>query len=211
MGSKLQSKQTPRNLLVFFALIPLLAACESTQNYSIRHKPLHDGGGTKEAMFTAALSPLEDLGLRKRDIPAMLTELVENPYAVPKEIKCDGVKEELDKITFLIGPDFDAASTKTALSFQQKVVETGGDLAHDAIVGAVRSQVSFLPFRGILRRITGASSHEKAVARALEAGKLRRAYLRGLADAKFGIQCPVGRIISVSAEPVEEGLEIAAK
>lgn len=195
----------PPRLMGLALLLPLLAACGmgeavSSRTHLVTHKSLNDRElGTVDKAFSAAMTPLEDIGLRKRKIPGILKVLREDPYALPPQLSCDTVKSEMADLTLVLGPDVD--TPKVALTEEEQYREVGGNLLEDAVVGLVRSQTDFLPFRSILRRLTGANSHEKKVNQALEAGKLRRAYLRGLADAKFGDSCmPKPKILKAEAE-----------
>lgn len=148
--------------------------------------------------FNAALGPLEDLGLRKRKIPQELAALSGDPYEKPEKLSCDGIKQEIASLDVILGSDVD--KSKAALSAAEEYGEVGGDMVHDAVVGFVRSQTSIIPLRSIVRKVTGADKHEKAVRKASDSGKLRRAYLRGLADAKFGDSCFTHRVVVAGAE-----------
>jgi hypothetical protein len=54
-------------------------------------------------------------------------------------------------------------------------------MANNAAVGAVRgASRSIIPFRGLVRQMTGADAHAKEVDTAIQAGKVRRAYLKGV-------------------------------
>lgn len=217
-----------RGVAIALVALPLLVGCEtvSSKSHFVTDKSLHDGKlRTVDAAFSAALTPLEDIGLRKRKIPEQLKQLVENPYHRPASIQCDTVRTELADITYLLGEDVDAP--KVALSAQDEYIETGTNLLHDAVVSLVRNQTDIIPFRSLIRRVTGANAHEKLVGQAVHAGQLRRAYLRGLADARFGNDCPTGpQIISAELEKIiarereeaekmaatpSQGLEIAHK
>lgn len=218
MYGKVQVALLTRRIIPVLLVAPLLFACETVTSYDLGKnqltaKPLTDSDqGTVKKVFSAALTPLEDLGVRKRDIPSMLTMLTENPYMPPAKLTCEEIKHEMADLTVLLGPDFD--TPKTALSAQDQMMEDGSNMLEDAVVGLVRSQTSIIPLRSIVRRLTGANSHEKRVAKALEAGKLRRAYLRGLAHAKFETACiPHPEVITATAEPKKdaEPLEIAKK
>lgn len=182
---------------------PLLVACGSVsgRTHLVTEKAFTDTDkSTIDLTLSAAMTPLEDLGLRKRKIPGILTTLMQDPYALPANYSCEAVKSEMADLTLIIGPDIDS-KPQAALSAQEEYLEKGGNLLQDAVVGFVRSQTDFLPFRSILRRLTGANSHEKAVAQALQAGTLRRAYLRGLADARFGDKClPKPKIITAATD-----------
>lgn len=218
MYGKVQSARFTRRMLPLLLAAPFLFACETITSYDLGKnqltaKPLSDNGqGTVKKAFSAALTPLEDLGVRKREIPDMLRMLAENPYMPPAKYSCDEIKHEMTDLTVLLGPDVD--TPKVALSAQDQMMEDGSNMVEDAVVGLVRSQTSIIPLRSIVRRLTGANSHEKQVAKAVEAGKLRRAYLRGLAHAKFDNACiPHPEVITATAEPKNDAvpLEIAKK
>lgn len=209
-----------RQITLLILATPLLFACSTfsmpSGTASFTEKPLDvNAQGTKAAAFSAALTPLEDIGLRKRKIPDILKMLSDNPYATPATITCDGVKTELADLTLILGPDYDEAKKKqAALSAQDQMMEDGGNMLSDAFVGLIRSQTDVIPLRSIVRRLTGANSHEKKVAQAVEAGKLRRAYLKGMAHAKFDNACiPHPQVITATVEPKKdaEPLEIANK
>ena len=47
--------------------------------------------------------------------------------------------------------------------------------------GSVRNATrGIIPFRGLVRQVTGAQRHQKDMDRAIQAGKVRRAYLKGV-------------------------------
>lgn len=150
-------------------------------------------------VFVAATGPLDDLNLRRTEIPPTLQELAIYPYLPPKKIQCKAIKAELAELDEMLGPDVvrkevevasnDASMTDVELPTAEKVADTGEDMAGDAIMGVVRSQTNFLPFRSIIRRLSGTDSHRKELEAAYQAGKLRRAYLKGLAESKFGKRC----------------------
>ncbi len=182
---------------------------------NVTEKPLQSNqenpsvAGTADAAFTAALSPLEDLGLRKRKIPTTLKEIADNPYAAPATLECDNLKQEMAAIDKVLGPDVDGP--KVALTATEEYATTGGEMVQDAVVGVVRAQTNILPLRSIVRRITGANKHEKEVTQAIQAGNLRRAYLRGIAEAKFGGSCLATRriITTTDAAPADDGEKVA--
>jgi len=60
-----------------------------------------------------------------------------------------------------------------------------GDAAMDAFKGVAEDVI---PFRGLVRKLSGAERHSKKVTAALVAGSVRRAYLKGMRVAQG---CPV--------------------
>ena len=199
-----------RNISIMLLAVAL-SACSSASSSSsslvdsVTDKPLQSGNGqanvasATDGAFNAAMGPLEDLGIRKRKIPPTLKEIAQNPYATPASLECDNLKDEMAQIDNILGPDMD--QPKVALTSAEEYTETGGEMAQEAVTGLVAAQTNIIPLRSIVRRITGASKHEKEVNNAIQAGNLRRAYLRGLAEAKFGSSClATRRIISTQAD-----------
>ncbi len=175
----------------------LLSACGSSSDKITfsSEKSVHDA-------VDAATGPLDDLNVKQIEIPPLLQKVAEDPYRSKKPIKCEEIRKELAELEVLLGPDIKAkgvkyASNESILSDVQNVeipdttsiANSGIDLARGLVMGAIRSQTNILPFRSIIRRITGANRHQREVEEAYFAGKLRRAYLKGLAESSFGKKC----------------------
>ena len=215
MTTALQARTWGWRLSAWALVLPLIACGTVSENaHYVTSKPLTEKKEVSftdagKASFSAALSPLEDLGLRKRDIPEILSRLAKNPYyPPPKPFRCDDVKQEMAQLDYLLG-DEPHAQPQAALSDNEEYVMAGAEMVQDTVVGMVKSQVNIIPFKSIVRRITGANKHEKLVAKAMQGGVLRRAYLRGLSAAEFGDSClPGPRVMTASAEgetPEEDG------
>ncbi len=126
----------------------------------------------------AVMAPLEDLNLRRKDIPEILTQAVTKPYDLTGLDNCEAIASEVTKLDSLLGADFDEPpppqDTKT-------LRERGGEAAGDVARGSVRNATrSIIPFRGLVRQMTGAQRHQKEMDTAIQAGKVRRAYLKGV-------------------------------
>lgn len=180
-----------RQVGITLTLAVFLTACSGHGSSSASNDKAITGEETASNTFHdslhAATSPLDDLGLRKQDIPEALVKVAANPYERPKPFRCATLKGEVAELDTLLGPDIDAPVIE--LTDGEQAANGAADFIHDGVVGLVRSHTSFIPFRGIIRRITGADKYEKQVAAAYEAGKLRRAYLKGLAQVNFGSHC----------------------
>jgi hypothetical protein len=60
-------------------------------------------------------------------------------------------------------------------------VKRAEQTAHDEAMGALqRTAEDVVPFRGWVRKLTGAERHSKKVANAIAAGIARRAFLKGI-------------------------------
>jgi hypothetical protein len=219
MNRQVQASRWAIQVGILILASQLLFACDtfSEKKHYVTSKSLNaEEQGTASKAFSAALTPLEDMGFRKREIPPLLHDLSANPYTrVEATAECQVLQKQMADLETLLGPDVD--TQKVALTAQESYIETGTSMIGDAVVGLVKSQANIIPLRGIVRRVTGAESHEKEVNAAIQAGKLRRAYLRGYADARYAGKCsPHPNLIPVGTEqPVKEvkaasGTEMAA-
>ncbi len=126
----------------------------------------------------AAMAPLEDLNLKREQIPIILQDAVNKPYDLTGLDRCDAIAREVRKLDALLGKDFDEPPPPKD---QSTMADKSGKMANNAAVGAVRgASRSIIPFRGLVRQMTGADAHAKEVDTAIQAGKVRRAYLKGV-------------------------------
>jgi hypothetical protein len=134
---------------------------------------------TASKMGDAATTPLSDLGIKKTDIPAVLVKAQDNPYLMPPTESCAAIALEIQALDEALGPDYDAPpSSENKASLMDKA----SGVAEDQAVGAVqRTAEGLIPFRGWVRKISGAEQHSKHVTACVMAGSVRRAFLKGLA------------------------------
>lgn len=133
-----------------------------------------------DSMTQAATTPLSDLNIVRAEIPAALREAHKSPYGAPADASCGGLRAEVEALDAALGADLDTTPTANNPS----LVERGADAAGNAAVGAVRSTAeNVVPFRGWIRKLTGAERYSKEVAASIAAGTVRRAYLKGLGAA----------------------------
>ncbi|MCP5397267.1 MAG: hypothetical protein H6918_11145 [Sphingomonadaceae bacterium] len=113
-----------------------------------------------------ATTPIRDLNLAKDDIPAVLQDAAQDPYADEGLTSCDKIGEAIAGLDDVLGGDLDVASSdKDNISI--------GRIARSAVG-------SFIPFRSIVREVSGAAAHQRQFERAILAGAVRRGYLKGL-------------------------------
>jgi hypothetical protein len=109
----------------------------------------------KDTLRDAVAAPLEDLNLKQTAIPAVLQRAVDNPYDVTGLNRCEGLAGEIGRLDAALGPDLDEAPAPDTRSRGKKVA----DAAYGAGVGEVRNTTQHvLPFRGWVRKLTGAAS-----------------------------------------------------
>lgn len=144
----------------------------------------------------AAASPLSDLNLVRQDLPPVLIAAQVRPYAAAPDRSCASLAAEVRALDAALGADLDAPSGPDA-----SLGEQGAQALGDAAVGAVRSTAEgVLPFRGWLRKLTGAERRDREQAAAIAAGTIRRAYLKGM-GLSMGCTAPAAPAVTASAPP----------
>lgn len=130
----------------------------------------------------AVLTPFSDLNLVRAEIPPLLLAAREKPYAVPAAGRaCPELAAEIAALDAVLGADLDTPPGEKA-----SLLERGEGAVGDAATKALRDTAgSIIPFRGWVRRLSGAERYERSVAAAITAGGVRRGFLRGLA-----VDCP---------------------
>lgn len=181
------------------AFLLLLAACSapegSRRERLVPNRPVTSiisdtVTGTAQGAWAAVQVPFEDLNLKRQEIPEKLQQIADNPYALPPQMLCDGIRKEIAELDVLLGPDVCTPQNPTggAVSRKGEYVDQGAGMAKDQAVGIVSGKTNIIPFRGVVRKVTGAEKHAKALERAYQAGKLRRAFLKGMGTA-IGKEC----------------------
>lgn len=139
----------------------------------------HAKSGAKLA--DAATTPLSDLNLVRADIPPVLVTAQQDPYLVPPQPGCEPLGANVLALDDALGPDLDAP----VVASEAGLAERGAGVVGDAAVGALRSAAEgVIPFRGWVRKLTGAERYSRSVAAAIAAGTVRRAFLKGLGQAQ---------------------------
>jgi hypothetical protein len=178
-------RRLDRVALAMVVALPLvLAACATTKNPD-SDAPRAGAGSSStpgsDAVSQAVTSPLSDLNLVHAPIPPVLRTAAKSPYAVPADSTCDMLGEEVRALDEVLGSDLDTPSSPT----NPGLVERGAKEVGNAAVGALKSTAEGLvPFRGWVRKLTGAERYSKDVAAAIAAGTVRRAYLKGQGEAR---------------------------
>ena len=119
-----------------------------------------------EDAVDAVTQPLSDLNLRKKDIPFVLIQAQEAPYNLETVTTCDALRSELARLDRVLGPDANEAQKSAGIV--NKGLRTGGK-----VLGGL------IPFRGLVRQISGAKAEEARWDAAIYAGVARRSFLKG--------------------------------
>lgn len=152
----------PKTALACCAVALLMGACAS-----------NDSGKVGQAVST----PFNDLNLVNAPIPEVLLETQKAPYAPPAQQDCTALAAAVRALDEVLGPDLDARSTEN----NPGLIERGGDAAAQAVQHAAEGLV---PFRGWVRKLSGAERYSRQVSAAIAAGTVRRAFLKGMAASR---------------------------
>ncbi|MEJ8834945.1 hypothetical protein [Ramlibacter sp. AN1133] len=162
-------------LSVLFAAL-LLAGCATPRT----EQAATPRSGADKKLGDAVVAPLADLNLVRDPIPPILAAAQQAPYGTPADGSCSALGAEIAALDAALGADLDTARDTEAAT----LAERGADAAGDAMISAVRSTTEgVIPFRGWVRKLTGAERYAKEVAASIAAGTVRRAYLKGLGQA----------------------------
>lgn len=113
-----------------------------------------------------ARTPLRDLNIAAREIPEVLQVAARDPYATAGLDQCDALVTDIAALDSALGADYDIADAD------------GNDRLSEGRIG--QSVVgSFMPFRGVVREVTGAANNDRVMRAAYTAGSVRRAFLKG--------------------------------
>lgn len=113
-----------------------------------------------------ATTPLSDLNIKKDGPPAVLEAALADPYALDGLKSCAALRGAISALTAVLGPDVDAGHKKGKLLVPGKV-------AQDLVGGLI-------PFRGVVREITGANAEQRHLQQTIYAGFARRGFLKGV-------------------------------
>jgi hypothetical protein len=128
----------------------------------------------RRGVADAATMPLRDVGLIRPEIPAQLRDL-NYPYETQKLLTgCSQVLYEIGQLDAALGDESYQPGGDKSLVTRGADAAVGGavSLADDAAADVI-------PFRGWVRRASGAAKADREAAHAIEMGQTRRAFLRG--------------------------------
>jgi len=114
-----------------------------------------------------ARTPLEDFNIDSDDIPEVLIIAAQDPYASDGLGTCNAIVGEVAALDQVLGEDFDLPRD-----------EEGRRISRGRVAQSVVG--SFIPFRGIVREVSGANARRREVNTAITAGMVRRGFLKGL-------------------------------
>lgn len=113
-----------------------------------------------------ARTPLNDLNIDSEEISPVLLAAVEAPYASEGLSTCNAIVAQIAELDQVLGGDYDVVGeTDTSIS-EGKVAQ--------GVVGSI------IPFRGLIREVSGAAGDQRKLRAAATAGMVRRGFLKGI-------------------------------
>jgi hypothetical protein len=149
-------------------------------------KPFNQPATTTGKAEQVVTSPLADLNVVRAEIPPVLVAARAAPYADPADRSCAGIGAQVHALDAVLGADLDRPVTLDDPSLLHRGQNTARNEAWSALKSTAEGAV---PFRGWVRKLSGAERYSSDVQASIEAGAVRRAYLKGLGKAA-GCEAP---------------------
>jgi hypothetical protein len=115
--------------------------------------------------------PFRDVSWMRENPPEILISAVADPYARSEATGCEDIVAEIEALDGVLGPDLDQVLDEGI----------GSDSDGNALLSGAIASLIGLPYRGVIRRISGAGKREDGLRTAILAGMVRRGFLKGLA------------------------------
>jgi hypothetical protein len=164
-----------KKTLCAIVLLGLLGACAAPQ----------------DRLGGIVATPFRDLNLTDGTIPPVLLDAKAAPYAPPPLLSCTALWTQVQVLDLVLGPDLDAPAKEGDSGKLAWATVAAGDAAAGALQGAVEGAI---PFRGWVRKLSGAERSARENAAAIAAGSARRAFLKGMASGR-DCQRPVESVV----------------
>lgn len=120
-----------------------------------------------------ASQPARDVGAEKIDVPIPIQQAAAAPYSLAGLRTCAQLNRAIFELSDVLGPDYDGPATVHE-NKAGKLAEAGGKTIVNTII----------PFRGLVREVSGAAPAERRLDAAIKAALARRGFLRGVATAR---------------------------
>lgn len=142
----------------------------TTTTTTTTHQKIVDTG---KAAGEIASQPARDVGAQKLTIPLPIQQAAAAPYSLAGLRTCAQLNQVIFALNDVLGPDYGGA-VAVHENKAGKLAAAGGKSVVNAII----------PFRGLVREVSGAAPAERRLDAAIKAGIARRGFLRGVATAR---------------------------
>ena len=124
---------------------------------------------TRKKALDIGSQPARDVGMSRREIPPILQKAYDDPYSLRGLKTCKALSAEVTTLNGVLGPDYIVGNAYKE-NRAGKLAEAGGKTIINSII----------PFRGLVREVTGAAPADRQMNAAIDAGLARRGFLRGV-------------------------------
>ncbi len=184
-----------RRMLITLPALALLAAC-TTERKDGSPQIQTTNQANRESVSGAVASPLRDVNVLRTKVPDVLLASMTDPYGRPVPATCARITALILPLNGALGADLDEQAMD-----EDDLVNRG----NGAVLGVVASAASnAIPFRGWVRKLSGAEQHDNLVNAAITAGAVRRAYLKGLGETKGCFPPATPSHVKAGAPPAQE-------
>jgi hypothetical protein len=135
--------------------------------------PQGSSGSAGDTARQIATQPARDVGIQRTSIPPLLERAVADPYGLTGLTTCAQLSAAIVELNRVLGRDLDSPAVRRG-SRAGQAAETGGRALVDSVI----------PFRGVVREISGSAGAERRLQAAVDAGLARRGFLRGIHRAR---------------------------
>lgn len=147
---------------------------------AVAAKPVKENRTVETHMENAVMQPFRDINLKRDKIPRRLLEIKADPYNLEYIQGCRTLMTEIVSLRPILGPDVNEVEIHP--------LEERREASISRIAGGIIG--GLIPFRGLVRELSGANAHERNYLAALSAGLARRSFLKGIAVAEGCIPAP---------------------
>jgi hypothetical protein len=160
-----------RNItLTALAALTLLAAPALAREPDPSDKPEKPITDKEPSAKDVIATPATDLNIKKDEIPPLLVAAEERPYTLRGIGSCQQIAAAIGELDGVLGDDIDLPQGDSRRVSPGRMAQS--------VVG------SFIPFRGVIREISGANEHDRLLRTAILAGVARRGFLKGTGQAR---------------------------
>lgn len=124
---------------------------------------------TRKKALEIGSQPARDVGMSRREVPPILQKAYDDPYSLKGLKTCKALSAEVTSLNGVLGPDYVVGNAYKE-NRAGKLAEAGGKTIINSII----------PFRGLVREVTGAAPADRQMNAAIDAGLARRGFLRGV-------------------------------
>lgn len=158
-------------------LLPALAAVVVLSSCNAGRSAMGGAEQVGAGFGEAVTAPLDDFNLRRQLIPTVLLQAEANPYDLRNLNQCTTIGAEVARLDGALGPDTDEPPRQDGSYASERAADAAARATLDAIRGTT---TDFIPGRNWIRRLSGAEQHSRHVQSAIQSGRMRRAFLKGI-------------------------------